>query len=364
VTSSIDRYHRQSLLAGIGADGQRRLADSTALILGCGALGCVSAELLARAGVGRLRIVDRDFVELTNLQRQLLYDERDAAEALPKAIAAKRRLERINSEITIEAHVDDVNYTNIDELAGDADVLIDGLDNLETRYLANDYAVSRGRPYAYGAAVGTSGMGFTILPHGSGDLPWENDGGDNHATPCFRCLFEEMPPAGTSPTCDTIGVLSSLVTIVASFQVTEALKVLTGNFAKLRRTLLNIELWDNDIHQLGVDGAYENGDCPCCKHRHFEYLEGESGNSASVLCGRNAVQLRPRKPDQAGHFEQLAVRLRTFGEVTVNEFMLRALVADGAKRYEISLFRDGRAIIKGTDQADDARSIYARYVGS
>lgn len=363
MTSRIDRYHRQSLLAGFGPDGQKRLANSTAVILGCGALGCVSAELLARAGIGRLLIVDRDFVETTNLQRQLLFDERDAAEALPKAVAAKRRLERINSEITIEAHVDDINYTNIDELAAGADILIDGLDNLETRYLANDYAVSRGIPYSYGAAVGTSGMSFTVLPHGSGNALWEQDQGNNYATPCFRCLFEELPPAGTSPTCDTVGVMSSIVTIVASFQATETLKLLTGNFSKLRRTLLSIELWDNDIHQLSVDSAYENGDCPCCKHGHYEFLSGESGASVTVLCGRDAVQLRQRKPEHAGQFEQLATRLRSFGEVVVNEFMLRSFIADGDKRYEISLFRDGRAIIKGTDKIDVARSIYSKYIG-
>jgi adenylyltransferase/sulfurtransferase len=360
----VDRYHRQSLLAGFGPEAQRRLGASTALILGCGALGCTSSELLARAGVGHLKIVDRDFVELTNLQRQTLYDEDDARDAAPKAVAAARRLGRINSAIEITPIVDDINHTNIASLADGADIIVDGLDNLETRYLANDLAVRRGLPFVYGAAVGTSGMAFTILPHGDGNAPWERDPSGNLATPCFRCLFEELPPPGSGPTCDTVGVLGPVVTTIGSHQVSEALKVLTGNYARIRRTLLSIDLWWNESHSLGVERVREHGDCPCCKGRRFEFLAGEIGSSATVLCGRNAVQVRQRLTPEALDFGALSIRLGEHGRVTSNEYLLRAHITDSDKDYELTLFRDGRAIIKGTDQPETARGLYARFIGS
>ena len=250
------------LLPGFGADGQRRLRDSTALLLGCGALGSVAADMLARAGVGHLVIVDRDFVELTNLQRQVLFDERDVADGIPKAEAAKRKLAVINSQVKVTAIVDDINHNNIERFAAGADVIVDGLDNFETRYLANDLAVKTGRPYVYGAAVGTTGMAFTVLPHSDGQTAWES-ADKNLATPCFRCLFEEAPPPGTSATCDTVGVISSAVGIVANFQVAETLKILTGNFANVSRTLLNFDLWVNEIMQLNVGDAYEKSNCRC-----------------------------------------------------------------------------------------------------
>ena len=357
------RYHRQMLLPGFGEDGQRRLQDSTVVVLGCGALGTVAVDMLARAGVGHLVIVDRDFIELTNLQRQVLFDERDVAEAIPKAEAAKRKIGRINSQVKVTAVVDDINHTNIERYADGADVIVDGLDNLETRYLANDLAVKSGRPLVYGAAVGMTGMAFPILPHTSGEAAWESPG-DSLATPCFRCLFEEAPPPGTSPTCDTIGVISSAVAIVANFQVAETLKILTGNFDHVSRTLLMLDLWANDIQQLNVANAYESSDCPCCKNREFEYLDGKAGSSAASLCGRNAVQLRHRQQADGVDIAALAKRLRAHGEVSANEFMLRTHITDGNKKYEITLFPDGRAIIKGTDEPGVARSIYAKYVGS
>lgn len=352
------------LLQGFGEAGQQKLASSTALLLGCGALGSVSADLLTRAGVGHLVIVDRDFVELSNLQRQVLFDERDATEAIPKAEAARRRLQAVNSQIRITAIVDDINHTNIERLAHGADVLVDGLDNFETRYLANDLAVKNGIPYVYGAAVGTTGMAFTVLPHAEGARPWERSTPDILATPCLRCLFEDIPAPGTTPTCDTVGVISSAVGVIANIQVAETLKVLTGNFDKVSRALLNFDLWANDFMRLDVSGAYDQGDCPCCKHRLFEFLDGRSGSSAASLCGRNSVQLRHRQSNEQIDLSELAELLREHGSVSSNAFMLRAVIEERNTRYEISLFPDGRAIIKGTDDIAVARGIYSRYVGN
>ncbi len=362
MNDDLARYHRQMLLPGFGESGQRRLQNSTVAILGCGALGSVAADMLARAGVGHLIIIDRDYLEITNLQRQVLFDEQDVADGIPKAVAAKRKLGRINSDIVVTAVVDDINHTNIARHTEGADVLVDGLDNFTTRYLANDLAVRDGVPYVYGAAVGTTGMAFPILPHTTGSSRWEKSG-VSLATPCFRCLFEEAPPPGASPTCDTVGVLSSAVAIVANYQVAETLKILTGNYQQVSRTLLNLDLWTNDIHQLKVSNAREKGDCPCCKHRQFDYLEGKAGSSATSLCGRDAVQLRHWRPSAGVDLPTIAARLEGHGDIKVNEYMLRANVGSGAERFEISLFPDGRAIVKGTDDAAVARTLFAKYIG-
>lgn len=364
MTDDLARYHRQMLLPGFGEAGQTKLAESTALLLGCGALGSVAADMLARAGVGHLVIVDRDFVELTNLQRQVLFDEDDVAAAMPKAEAAKRKLARINSSVEVTAIVDDINHTNIERLAGSADILIDGLDNFETRYLANDVAVKHALPYVYGAAVGTTGMAFPILPHGDGSAAWESHDGRNFATPCFRCLFDEAPPPGSSATCDTIGVIGPAVGIVANHEVAEALKILTGNYDRVARTLLNLDLWSNDTMQLKVAGARDKGDCPTCRHRRFDYLDGKTGSTAATLCGRNAVQLRHRQRAEGIDLEAVGGRLERHGKVRRNDFILQADISDSNKRFEISLFPDGRAIVKGTDDIAEARNIYARYVGA
>lgn len=361
MTDDLARYHRQMLLPGFGEQGQRRLGDATVLVLGCGALGSVAADLLSRAGIGHLVIVDRDVVELTNLQRQVLFDEADVAAGMPKAEAAKRHIAKTNSNVRVTAAVDDINHASISRFADGASLLIDGLDNFETRYLANDVAVRFGIPYVYGAAVGTTGMAFPVLPHGDGSLPWEAGG---FATPCFRCLFEEAPPPGSSPTCDTVGVLASIVGIVANYQVSEALKILTGQYDRVSRTLLQVDLSGGEFQQLSTAGVYEQGDCPCCKGRRFDYLEGRAGSSAAVLCGRNAVQLRHRQQAGRTDLDALAGRLRAFGAVRANEFLLTADIADGDKRWEITLFADGRAIVKGTDETDTARAVYARYIGS
>ena len=362
MVDDLSRYHRQMLLPGFGEEAQRRLLGSTAVILGCGALGTVVADMLARAGVGRLVIADRDFIELTNLQRQVLFDEQDVADAIPKAEAAKRK---INSQVTVTAVVDDVNATNIATIADGADVLVDGLDNFETRYLANDYAVRHGVPYVYGGAVGSSGMALAILPHtAGGDAPWESTDGGSRATPCFRCLFEEAPPPGMSPTCDTVGVVGPLVALVANYEAAEALKILTGNFELVARRMLNVDLWANAFLQLDVSTSWRDGECPCCGQRRFDYLDGKSGSSAASLCGRNAVQLRHRQARDGVDLDGLAARLAAHGDVRANPFMLRALITERNKEWELTLFPDGRAIVKGTDDVAEAKSVYARYVGA
>lgn len=359
------RYARQTLLPGIGAEGQQRLAEATALVLGCGALGSVAAELLARAGVGRLVIVDRDVVELTNLHRQVLYDEHDVADALPKAEAARRRLERVNSGIEIEAVVDDVDAANIERLAAGADVLVDGLDNFETRYLANDVAVKHGIPYIYAGAVGTAGMAYAILPHTSTRAsPWERGAGGRAATPCLRCLFAEMPAPGTVATCETAGVLGPVTALIASFEATEALKVLTRSFDRVCRTLLEVDLWDGTFRQLDVTRAYDASDCICCRHSRFEFLDGARGAGASVLCGADAVQLRPAHGAAPVDLAAVAARLGRHGTVASSAYMLRAAVTDNGRAYELTLFPDGRAIVKGTRETSVARGIYAKHVGA
>lgn len=348
MNDSLDRYHRQMLLPGLGRAAQQRLAGATVMIMGCGALGTVAADGLARAGVGHLVIVDRDFVELTNLQRQVLFDEQDVAEALPKAEAARRKLARINSSIKVTAVVDDLNAGSFARHAAGADLLVDGLDNFEARYLANDYAVREGLPYFYAGAVGTEGMAATILPG---------------QTPCLRCLFGPPPPPGQGATCDTVGVLGPAVSIIATFQVAEVIKWLAGAHERMRRGLLTLDLWDNCLLQLDAADAPDS-DCPCCSGRLFDYLEGDAGASATSLCGRDAVQLRPRQAGAAIDLAALAGRLDAHGPVKVNDFMLRAELGDRGKMFELSLFPDGRAIIKGTDDASEARAVYAKYVGS
>ncbi len=371
---SLSRYHRQMLLPGIGEEGQKQLGRSTALVVGCGALGTVLCDALARSGVGHLIIVDRDTVELTNLQRQVLFDEADVQEAMPKAEAAKRKIARINSQVRVTAIVDDLNHLNVEKMLfgggspGSAerrvDVIVDGTDNFETRFLINDVAVKHSIPYVYAGAVGTFGMTFPILPHGGGgteeSAPWEEAG---RVTPCLRCLFDQAPPPGANPTCETAGVLGPIVSIIASHEAAEAIKILTGNWDAVNRSILQVDLWTNQIHQFDVAGAYDAGDCACCRHRRFEYLEGGKGGSATTLCGRNAVQLARRQSNGRLDFDKIAERLRHHGKVMTNPFMLRAQITDHGAPYELTLFHDGRAIVKGTEESKVARSIYDKYVG-
>lgn len=363
---NLARYHRQMLLGGIGADGQKRLLEAHALIVGCGALGSCIADTLTRAGVGTITIVDRDVVEVTNLQRQILFDEQDIAHALPKAEAARRKLERINSTVDIHAHVDDFNAGNAEHYARDVDVILDGLDNFETRYLLNDLAVRRGLAYIYGGAVGTTGMQFTILPSSSAPpTRWTAE----QCTPCLRCVFPEAPPPGTSPTCDTVGVLGPAVSIVAARQCTAAIKLLTGNVERIDRRMLSLDVWTNQFRQFEL-APEPREDCPCCGQGRFDYLEGGGASRATSLCGRDAVQIVPagRRSDGELDFDALAQRLQPHGAFAITPFLLRGSFSrergETGRPLELTLFANGRAIIKGTTEPELARTIYARYVGN
>lgn len=341
----LDRYARQMRYPPIGEEGQRRLLASRALICGCGALGSVLANTLARAGVGKLRIVDRDFLELNNLQRQVLYDEEDVAAGLPKAIAAEARLRKINSGIEIEALVADVDHGNVAGLLSGVDMILDGTDNFETRFLLNDAALKFGIPWVYGGCIGCDGQTMTILPG---------------ETPCLRCLMPDgPPPPGASPTCDTAGILSPIINVIASIQANEALKVLSGHREAASRVLTVFELWDNRIRQLKLDSLRESVDCPACHGREFPWLEGRRGSHTAILCGRNAVQLSfPGRESLS--LPALADKLREVGAVTLNRFLLRLAVGE----YLLTVFPDGRAIIGGTEDIAEAKTVYARYVGN
>lgn len=337
-----ERYSRQILFEGIGEAGQRRLLDARALIVGCGALGSAQAEALARAGVGRLRIVDRDFVEVSNLQRQTMFTERDARERLPKAIACARRIAEINSDIKAEAEVIDVSHQNIERLIAGCDVVLDGTDNFATRFLINDACVKQGVNWIYGAAVGSYGVTMTVRPG---------------VTPCLRCVFEDVPPAGSAPTCDTAGVIMPIISVVAAVQTTEALKLLAGRLENLHNSLMQFDVWRNEWRRVALGGR--TPDCITCALNRYEMLEAGASDFAAVLCGRNAVQVAPRQATQID-LTALAERLQASGEVQTNPYLLRLQ----AGQYELTVFRDARVIVRGTEDTTTARSLYARYIGT
>jgi adenylyltransferase/sulfurtransferase len=337
------RYVRQWRFSSIGAEGQRRLLDARALICGCGALGSVLANTLARAGVGHLRLVDRDFLELNNLQRQVLYDEEDVRAQLPKAIAAQNKLRRINSQVDIEAFVADVDHTNIARLVEGVDVILDGTDNFETRFLLNDAAHRFRIPWIYGGCIGAEGQSMTIVPG---------------RTACLRCLMQDAPPPGSTPTCDTAGILGPIVNVVASIQACEAMKLLSGNAEAISERLTVVDLWENQLRQLSLD-SLKVEHCPACRHDEFPWLSGQRGSHTAVLCGRNAVQLT--FPDQHSvSLDALAGKLESVGKVTYNRFLVRLAV----DQYLITVFPDGRAIVSGTEDIGEARTVYAKYVGN
>ena len=337
-----ERYSRQILFNEIGKAGQERLLNSRVLLVGCGALGASHAEMLARAGVGKLRIVDRDFVEFTNLQRQTLFKESDAAERLPKAIAAKTRIAEINSEIDVEAIIADVNNSNVESLIEGCDLVLDGTDNFQVRYLLNDACVKHGQTWIYGAAVSSYGTTMTVIPG---------------ETPCLRCIFDEMPDAGSSPTCDTSGVLMPIIATVSATQVSEALKILVGDTASLHRSLMQFDVWANDRQRIKLGGP--NPDCRTCGQYIYEFLDAESQEFSAVLCGRDAVQIAPPQATTLD-LPQLAEKLRNIAEVKQNEYLVRFMSGEN----EITVFRDGRAIVKGTDDVSAARSLYAKFIGT
>jgi molybdopterin/thiamine biosynthesis adenylyltransferase len=338
----MERYSRQILFEGIGEAGQRRLRAARALVVGCGALGSAQAETLARAGVGRLRIADRDFVEETNLQRQTMFTERDARERVPKAVAAARRIAEINSDVECESLVADVNNTNVERLVEGCDVVLDGTDNFATRFLLNDACVKHGTNWVYGAAVGSYGVTMTIRPH---------------ASPCLRCVFPETPAAASAPTCDTAGVIMPIIAVVAAVQASEAMKLLTGKVEDLHQSLMQFDVWRNEWRRVALKEPAP--DCPACALGRFDSLAVEAGDMTTVLCGRDAVQVTPRQAALVD-LAALAERLKSAGEVRVNEYLLRLR----AGPYELTVFEDARAIIRGTDDAGVARSLYARYVGT
>ena len=333
------RYSRQTLFAGIGPAGQERLLAATVAIVGCGATGSALASLLARAGVGTLRIIDRDYVEPSNLQRQTLFDENDATESLPKAIAAARKIATFNSQIVVEPHANDLTPENIDELLGGVQLVLDGTDNFETRYLINDYAVKRSLPWIYTAAIGSYAATMNILPG---------------ETACLACVFPESP-TGLIETCDTAGILNSAVNVAASIAATEALKLLVGARESLRRTFLTLDLWPNERAE--ISALQPRADCRACSRKEFVHLAG-AGRPHITLCGRNSVQIHEHhRPIDLG---DVGRRLELHGTVRRNDFVLKFW----KDPFEMTLFPDGRAIIKGTSDAAVARSLYAKYVGN
>ncbi|WP_051250642.1 ThiF family adenylyltransferase [Paenibacillus harenae] len=343
-SSSVSRYARQIRFAPVGEKGQQALGESRAAVVGMGALGSVIAQHLVRSGVGFVRVIDRDIIEWSNLQRQMLYTEQDVRALLPKAEAAANHLREMNSSVTVEACVADLTAANIDELLDGVHVIIDGSDNFSVRYLINDYSVKHHIPWIYGGAVGASGMTMTVIPG---------------ETPCYRCLFNEPPAPGTTDTCETAGVISPIVDIIASLQSAEAIKLLSGNSQALHRTLFQVDLWNHAWLPVSVANARRN-DCDCCGHARFEYLNGQSsGPAAAALCGRNSVQISPSYPVSI-QLDELAARLQPVGRVTANRFLLRLVLKD---ELTFVLFSDGRAIIQGTDQITKARSIYAEILG-
>jgi adenylyltransferase/sulfurtransferase len=338
------RYSRQILFSGIGPAGQEMLARARVLLVGCGGLGSVMAEILARAGTGQLTIVDRDYVDETNLQRQSLYAEADCRDGLPKATAAVRRLAELNSQVKLTARILDVNAATIADLVPGHDLILDGTDNFETRFLLNDASLKWNIPWVYGACVGAYGVCAAFVPG---------------ATPCLRCVLEQLPPPGSSPTCDTAGVIGPIVHVVAALQAAEALKILTGQPGRLSGKLTHVDLWENQISAINLAGLQRDGNCPACGQGRFEFLEGKHEGRTLTLCGRDAVQVYRSEPS-AVDFRPIAERLAPLGTVSYNEFLLKAAI--GA--YEIALFRDGRAIVRGTCDVEEARRIYAKYIGS
>jgi adenylyltransferase/sulfurtransferase len=337
-----ERYSRQILFNGIGKEGQSQLLKSRALIVGCGALGSAQAESLARAGVGNLRIADRDFVEASNLQRQTMFTEADASDRVPKAVAAAHHIREINSDINVEPEITDVNYSNIERLIEECDVVIDGTDNFATRYLINDACVKHEKNWIYGAAVGSYGVTMTIRPH---------------QTACLRCVFEEAPPAASAPTCDTAGVIMPIISIVASVQITEALKLLIGKNDALHGSLMQFDVWRNEWRRINPGPA--NPECPTCGLAQFSTLEPTTGDFAAVLCGRNAVQISPNQATQVD-FAELAKKLQPTGDVKFNDYLLRFRTGE----YELTVFQDARSIIRGTNDTTTARSLYAKFIGN
>ena len=337
-----DRYHRQSILPQIGAAGQARLADATVAILGCGALGTVAADGLARAGIGRLILVDRDLIETTNLQRQTLYDEADARDSRPKAVAAAERLARVNSDIKIEPRPVDVDADNVLALVEEADLTVDGTDNAATRYLLNDAAVKLGKPWIYGAAVSVEGRAMAVIPE---------------KTPCLRCVFPDPPPPGELETCDTAGILAAASGVVGNLQAALALRTIVSGDPPM--ALQAFDVWNGEFRTIDLSSA-KTADCPCCGHGEFPFLDQPPGD-AVALCGRDAVQIRT--PRATWELAALAKKLGPLGDLSETPMMLRFTPRD-RPGIRMTAFRDARVIVQGTTDPAVARSLHARYFGA
>ena len=340
--NKLARYKRQTIFPGIGEEGQKKLLAARVVLIGCGATGTNIANHLARAGVGRLTIVDRDFIELNNLQRQLLFDEQDLAQNLPKAIAAERKLRAINSDIDVQGIVSVVNAENIESLIKGATLVMDGTDNFETRYILNDACIKNNIPWIYTGAVSSYGMSQTIIPG---------------KTACLRCMMRDIPAPGTTATCDTAGVIGPVVGAVASVSAAEAIKFIVGN-GDLNHGIVHFDLWYNSFEQFAGNGPQPG--CPTCDLHNFEFLNQEKGGHLVSLCGRDAVQIRQPGAGKLS-LAELSKRLSNVSQITAsNDYLLRFTVDD----YEITLFADARAIIKGTQDESIARGLYAKYVGA
>ncbi len=337
-----ERYSRQIRFSLIGQGGQAKIRAARVLLLGCGGLGAETANLLARAGVGFLRLVDRDVVELSNLQRQALFDENDVKEGLPKAVAAARRIAEVNSDVTVEPVVADLDSGNLLALMEGVDLVVDGFDNFEGRYLLNDACVKLGKPWIYGACVGSGGVATLLVPG---------------VTPCLRCLQPDPPEAGVSPTCDTLGILGPAAHLTASLEAALALRWVVTGEAPPSATMLSADLWEGRMERIDIPYQPELQPCPCCTQRSFEFLDAPPP-PAVVLCGREAVQVHPPVPARPD-FAALATRLRKVGEVVVNDYLVRLKVPP----HELTLFQDGRANVAGTADPALARSLVARYFG-
>ena len=336
------RYSRQVLFDGIGKEGQARVMAAKVAVVGCGALGAVQTSLLARAGVGTLRVIDRDFVEESNLQRQILFDEEDVRGVQPKAAAAEKKLRAVNSLVNVEGVVEDVNASTIDRLLGGFDLIMDAADNFDVRFLINEFAVKNRIPWIYGACVGSYGLTFPILPGESA---------------CLRCVFESAPPPGVSPSCDTAGVIGPIVATIAALQTAEALKLLSGARERVSRKITTIDLWENRFDTINLPPPV--ADCACCGRHEYPFLEGALGADVTTLCGRNSVQIRPKNETRID-LDELARRLEPLGTLERNRFLLRAAIDS----HQLTVFSDGRAIIQGTYNEAVAKAIYARYVGN
>jgi molybdopterin/thiamine biosynthesis adenylyltransferase len=338
----VSRYSRQELFSGIGAAGQARIRAARVVLVGCGALGSALADMMVRAGVGGLTLVDRDFVEESNLQRQVLFDEDDARRGLPKAVAAEAKLGRINSDVAVRGLVSDLDAGNAPDILKGADVVLDGTDNFETRFLVNDVCVREGIPWVYGACVGSYGLALVVRPR---------------LTPCLRCVLGELPPPGSGPTCDTAGVVAPIVHVIAGIQAAETLKLLAGRAQDLMPGIVTVDLWRGTFEVMDLTG--QSLSCPACTEGRFDYATADPAGAATVLCGRDAIQVR--SPNGARiDLPALAGRLAAVGDVAANEYLVRFSTGDA----RMVVFGDGRAIVKGVTDAAQARTLYAKYVGS